>query len=471
MTALRLSTMLKTCFLACALVASASASASPSALAPSATAAATTPVPPMEVGFGYLGKDSIVNRIMYYQNGTWQKPLSAYLTPTDNYSGVEPHDTVVKAWLKANDAQQPVEADCAKPDLRKPEYAHCPYIKKPGTKLNGVLASDLAAQLSDLPPKVRTIANKERVQMYTPEMLSRLLAWKALKSDKLDADTYATIFWGAKPSVFINWFDISQTNPKSTRSLTAIIHDPSASDCPADVPGIKVKTGRELAGKEGWVATQKWGYRWIPFEKLVDLTFDFKSGAADPANAEIPFPYSPLLEYAKSQWEASEGRTVPSKLKVPPTRRMEAKRRLQATPFRKLVIERAVSYQNRSAMLLFYGEKSFTPPAASPEAENAMDIYYRAWAIRHPDGRVEWISSRFDMDPSASALAHVDETITYVSPHALLEIDGKQFIVAASNLQSAKSAALRSEIYELVNGQFKSRAIYGGACGAGAASK
>lgn len=226
-----------------------------------------------------------------------------------------------------------------------------------------------------------------------------------------------------------------------------------------DSTGVKIQTGRFQSVKEGWVATQKWGYRWIPFEKLADLTFDPASGAADPANTEVPFPYMPLLQQAKSQWEAAEGRTVPYKLKV---RRFDTRKQLQTTPFRKLLVERAVSYQSRASLLLFSGEKSFQPSGASTHA--ALDIFYRAWAIRHPDGRVEWISSRLDLDPNGAALAKVDEAINLVSPHAMLEIDGKQFVVTASNLHSARNTVLRTEIFELLSGQFKSRAMYGGTC-------
>ncbi|RJX31948.1 MAG: hypothetical protein C4516_04685 [Oxalobacter sp.] len=450
MTMLRLLTMLKTCFLALTFALSLPALAAPDPLPP----------PAMEVGFGYLGHDRIINRIMYYQQGEWQKPLSAFLSQPGHYSGVQPHDTIVQAWLNANTAPDSADVDCQKADLRKGENSHCLYTKKINKKLKDVSQEELAALLASTPPKVRLATTKELLQVLTPTFLGRLLAWKELKADKFDVEAYANVFWGAKSSVFTNWFDMRADVPQAITSESAVFLDPSTADCSTDSTGVKIQAGRFQSTKEGWVATQRWGYRWIPFEKLADLSFDPESGAADPANTEAPFPYNALLQQAKAQWEAAEGRTVPYKLKV---RRFDTKKQLQTTPFRKLVVERAVSYQNRASLLLFNGEKSFRPQGASSGA--ALDIFYRSWAIRHPDGKVEWISSRLDLDPSGAALANVDEAITFISPHALLEIDGKQFVVAASNLHTTRNTIMRTEIFELLSGQFKSRAIYGETCG------
>ena len=426
-------------------------------------------VPSMEVGFGYLGQNGIIYRIMYYQNEAWQKPLSSYITPTGQYSGVEPHDTIVNAWLNAQTSPDGSEIDCKKADTRKYENAYCLYTKKLDKKLKDIPAEDFAKFLETVRPKVASASNRESVAIFTSNFLTRLLAWKKLRADKFDVETYATVFWDAKPSGFAYWYDMRADNPEQLRATRGVFHDPSAGDCSADAPGVKIKVGTFQSITPGWVSTQKWGYRWNPFEKLAELNFDPQTGAAKPDNDEVPFPYAALLDQAKKQWELVEARTVPYKLKISPGRRYEAKKRLQETPFRKLSVERAISYQDRSSIVLFYGEKSFRVPSSSASGEDlgTLDMYYRAWIVRQPDGKVDWISSRFDMDPAAIQLAHVDDAITYISPHALLEIDGKQFIVTASNLRTARYTIMRSEIFELLNNQFKSRGVYGGACGNG----
>ncbi len=456
--------------------------------------AAALPTAAMEVAFGYLGKDNVIERIMYYQNGSWQKPLSASLTATGQFSsGIEPHDAIVKAWLNA---QSSAELDCTHADPRQYDASHCLYTKKLHQRLSATSAKELSTFLVGLPPRTRSPVNAERTQIFSPDMLTRLLAWKALKSDTPDMEAYAKIFWGTTPSAFINWFSISQPDPPARvaggavlsrfmewlglqkplptdiESRSGVFLNANAGGCFTGAPSIKVQPSRSAHENEEWVATQKWGYRWIPFEKIVDNNFDPQSGAAHPGNTETPILFASLVNHVRKNWEAAEGRIVPHKLKLGPLGRQEALKQLRATPLRKLTVERAVSYQNRSTLLMFYGEKTYRPPNAAASNEGAtLDIAFRAWAIRHPEGRTEWISSRIDLDPSASAIAHVDETITSISPYALLEIDGKQYVIATSNLNSAKSSTLRTEVFELVNYQFKSRGIYGGACSGTAASK
>ena len=458
MSLLRLSIAIKTCFFALALLLA----------QPAMTATDATQPPGMEVGFGYLGQNGVIYRIMYYQNGEWQKPLSAYITPAGRFSGIEPHDTIVNAWLNAKTSPTGDEVDCKKADTTKYEQAHCAYTQKLDQPLKNLPPEALASFLKTLRPTVRDASTQENIALFTPPFLTRLLAWKTLRADKFDVETYATVFWDAKPSGFAYWFDMRSDNPDPFRSVRGVFHDPSAGDCSADAPGVKIKVGTFQNITPGWVSTQKWGYRWNAFEKLAELNFHPQSGAAHPANTEVPLPYAALLAQAKKQWESVETRTIPYKLKLPPNGRYAAKKRLEATPFRKLSVERAISYQNRSAIVLFYGEKSLRVPGKSPDDDaGTLDIYYRAWIVRQPDGQVEWISSRFDMDPAAARLAQVDDAIAYIAPHALLEIDGKQFIVTASNLRTARSTTMRSEIFELINNQFKSRGIYGGACGNG----
>ena len=137
-------------------------------------AAALPAATAMEVGFGYLGKDQVIDRIMYYQKGEWQKPLSAFLTATGQFSsGMEPHDAIVNAWLKAHSG---AELDCAQADPRQYEASHCLYIKKLNRSLSAVSAEELSVFLIGLPLKTRAPINGERAQTFTPDLLMRLLA-------------------------------------------------------------------------------------------------------------------------------------------------------------------------------------------------------------------------------------------------------------------------------------------------------
>ncbi len=409
----------------------------------------------IEVAFGVTQKDNTLSNIMYYRNGSWERVF-----PVDDLGFPMPHRLIVGAWVEARHNGLEVDCDRACVGKGNDDAIHCQYTCKLPRPLKQVSAEKLIAFLATVKPEQGALSAEEITKLFSPDILARMLEWqKARERGDMDLQTYAKIFWNSNASAFRRWYQINPPNTAPARFKRAFIGG-SMGDCQAEGAVIELDALDEKSSKDqaepggliseptstgsGWLATQRSGFTWAEFETIADV---------EPQLAA-------LAAQVKSRWSELEGRVV-EKMRVAASHRDGLKKSIRIEPWTQFRMSRAAWSSKQTTLLYFRAMKYFHSPVLKDGNDDSQAAAYRGWAVLDADGRTGWPSASVHIEPGNFS---PEPSYTEVSPKALIELDGRQFLVADSHVRFANGGIPGSEVLELVEGKFRSRGTYPGWC-------
>ncbi len=416
-----------------------------------------------DVAFGALHKDGRISNIVYYRNGSWVKAL----VELDKLP--LPDQEIVRSWIESklrnSEPYCPPPASCCREFI-------CGTLK-PLRPYHLMTAEELAAYLGTM----RTTD----ADHIAADQLARMLAWdkaqnaawykankqKQNRPSPTDIKTYAEVFWNSDASTFSRWYRIGDPSDSAPIRVVHAGHEGSAGDCGGAEREIQSDSGGDKNQKPGWVATQRSGFSWGGFENVVYVGKD-----AQWKPLAIPEQHAPLAEQVKISWSKLEGDTIAGIEYAPAYQHAELKSALRATPFFHFAIERAAWARDNVTLLFFHASKSFNSPVfrkyvesiGSSVGDTTQVIDYRGWAVVQQDGKVSWPSAFVHLTPGYGSRV---SSYRRVHPIALIELegDGRRFLLADSHVEYGNAGTAEVEIFELVDGKFRSHGRYPGSCG------
>jgi hypothetical protein len=417
-----------------------------------------------DIAFSRSGRDDTITDVMYYRDGSWQRILPV------SEGGLrlrEFHAKIVGAWLDAR--AKGMEVDCSPEEIKSTGFRE--DICKLPRPLSQLPAEKLLAHLATLPPDAEATRGEPITNVLTPDILNRLVQWWKAPSSDLSGDAYARLLWNSNASRFRLWYQVNAPERAPARFKGAAFGG-SMGDCVSDAVLIAVdeqaprplseagvasdaEVEKDLEEAQrpgsGWLATQKGGFTWGDFRDIRDADADAKRVSGD----------SGLAAQIKSRWSEREGAVI-DRLPATPRENAELKKSLRAEGFSDFRVRRGVWAEKRITLFYFDAKKIFELPMLKDKnGDGSVIAEYRGWAALYPDGRLDWPSARMQLT-AAGKLS--PESYTRFSPRALLELDGRQFLIADSSEYSEKAAVIENEVFELADGKFTSRGVYPGVC-------
>jgi len=267
-----------------------------------------------------------------------------------------------------------------------------------------------------------------------------------------------------KASSFSRWYRVNTASNINPIRTVKVRSWGTGGDC--NEVDWAIQTDADISSSTGehsstWLANRSDGYAWSTFENVTFVV----SRSDDTRLArvkEIPASLLPLAVNIKSRWSEME-RAVITKM-VAPEHHSKIKGEISSTPPLHFAVERTVWTESNITVFYFHAMKIFHSPFIPKnflyDGENLF-IDYRGWAVLYPNGRIAWPSAFVHLMPSGE---NAVEPYQRVHPAALLEIDGHQYLIARSDTDSGKGVTIFKEVFELVDGKFKSRRRYLGSC-------
>jgi len=282
-----------------------------------------------------------------------------------------------------------------------------------------------------------------------------------------DIQHYASLYWGTEnATAFSRWFRVNAQNPVTIKFRSAFVGG-SAGDCEADSVVLKTDDGgasHNPAGY-GWVATQKEGFDWDDFPTIAYVYLDPKEAVTNARSKlvkPVPSDMEGLVHAIMTKWAPLEGAVV-KQMKIPASSLDSIRQQLSAATFFDFGISRAVLRRQDQALVFFHAKKFFQNPLLRDRnGDDSVAIDYVGWALLDADMQViSWPRSSVNLE--ASPNVDVDSYLE-VSPVAVVEIQGRQFLIENANEYEADNEQPGLRVLELVGGDLVKRATYTSTC-------
>lgn len=269
---------------------------------------------------------------------------------------------------------------------------------------------------------------------------------------------YAKLIWGSSASVFRQWFPVNTPN-----STVHLFKDAMA----CEQGSTLIVTNSEASSSpnaESWVATKTSGFVWQEFTgalEIVDKPHPRSLHVDGKKADQIPDLYRQLMEQIKSKWAAVESETVAG-MWVEAGDEEKIKAMLRDSPYTILSVTRAPIPGRKMTLFYFRGAKGLRSPLFRGD-DHAVGVNYRGWALLHPDQNITWPAIKVGVGTTYSKRGDYPY-YRHIEPVSLVEIDKRTWLLTDA-WNEVSEGGRDIEVYELVDGKFKSHGVFDANCG------